>query len=101
MGRSHDDFADRNTRILAIGKGTTRGATRVASMLSLPFPVLADPSGASYSQFGYARSFFVIQQSGTVLIDSAGVVRHVHRATNPGAALDMHALTTAVKAIAG
>jgi peroxiredoxin len=101
LGRSHQDLGDRHTRILAIGKGTTRGASRVASMLTLPFPVLADPSGASYTRFGFARSFFVIQQSGTVLIDAVGAVRYIHRATNPSKALDMASLTVAVKSLGG
>jgi peroxiredoxin len=99
LGRSTDDLAARDTRVLAIGKGTTRGATRVASMLKVPFPVLADPSGDAYARFGFAKSLLVIQQSGTVLIDRAGIVRYLHRATNPGDALDMYELTEAIKAL--
>jgi peroxiredoxin len=97
LGRAHDDLAARGTRVLAIGKGTTRSAARVASMLKLPFPLLADPSGDAYARFGFGKSLLVIQQSGTVLIDRDGLVRYVRRGANPGDALDMYELTEAVK----
>ncbi|MFN8075880.1 MAG: redoxin domain-containing protein [Kineosporiaceae bacterium] len=64
-------------------------------------PVVTGVGRSVHEWAGFARKALgTMQQSGTVLLDGAGVVRHVHAATMPVAALDRRGLEQAVAALA-
>jgi peroxiredoxin len=83
LGRLNDQIAASGTSTLVIGPRGQTAAALAAKQLEAPFPVLADPVREAYRAYGFAKSLWVIQQSGWVLLDGDGVVRHVHRSTNP------------------
>lgn len=59
--------------------------------------VVTGVGGSVHEWAGFARKALgAMQQSGTVLLDGAGVVRHVHAATLPLAALDRRSLERAL-----
>lgn len=88
LGRVDDDLQSWDTTVLVIGGGSQEEAARLARTLKLPFPVLADAGRGIYQRYGLDKVLFVIQRSATVLVDKQGIVRYIHRATNPNAALD-------------
>src|SRR5438552_18971340 len=83
LGRHYPQFQAQNTTVLAIGSGTVTRAQTMAKNTRLPFPVLADPDRQVYAHFGLFKKMLLIQQSGTLLIDKQGVIRHITRITNP------------------
>jgi len=90
-------LAERDARVLVIGGGTALAARLAARFLRLPFPVLHDPERAVYRAYGFERKLGVFQQSGTVLVDREGVVRHRTAGLNPSGALDGGLLLTALE----
>lgn len=80
-----------------IGGGSREDAARLARLLDLPFPVLADTDRQVYQRYGLDKVLLFIQRSATVLVDKEGTVRYIHRATNPNASLEMNELLNAVK----
>ncbi len=83
MGRLNDQIAASGTSTLVIGPRGQTAAALAAKKLEAPFPVLADPAREAYRAYGFAKSLWVIQQSGWVLLDGDGIIRYVHRSTNP------------------
>ena len=71
----------------------------VAGMLKLPFPLLYDAQAEIFKRFGFEKRMYVVQQSGTVVIDRAGRVASVRRSANPGASLDVDELMREVAAV--
>ena len=86
--------------IYAIAPGGPRMAKSVAASLKLPYPLLYDPKAEVFARFGFEKRLFVIQQSGTVLVDRSGVVRYVRRTANPLASLDLTELREQLTALA-
>ncbi|MFF0547018.1 peroxiredoxin family protein [Nocardia thailandica] len=67
---------------------------------ALPFTVLTGDDGAAHASIGLRRTMFgSMQQSGTVLVDAAGVVRYVRTATLPTGGYDRRETTEAVAAL--
>ena len=83
LGRLARDFQSANTEVLVILGDTLDRARQYASALKLPFPVLADPDRQVYERFGLDKAFIVIQRTASVVVDQAGVIRYLRRATNP------------------
>ena len=83
--------------MLVIGGGSQEEAARLARMLKLSVPVLADADRGVYQRYGLDKVLFVIQRSATVLVDKQGIVRYIQRATNPNASLDMAELLREVE----
>ena len=69
--------------MLVIGPRGQSAAALAAKQFGSPFPVLADPTRGTYRLYGFTKSLWVIQKSGSVLVDRDGVVQYVHRSTNP------------------
>lgn len=99
MGRRHERLLEQNTTVLVIGGGEVADAVKVAERYKLPFPVLADRDRSVYRDYGFNKQLWVIQQSGTVLVDQDGVIRYLKQATNPYEALDREELMAAVAAL--
>ena len=82
---------------MVIGTGGRAMATAVARMLRLSVPLLADPDREAFLSFGFDRAFAVIQKSGTVLVDSRGVIRYSLSARNPIETFDLAGLMREVE----
>lgn len=66
----------------------------------IPFPVLTGPTGSPHESVGLTRRLFgSMQQSGTVLVDGQGIVRHAHGATMPTGSYDKKGITAAIDAM--
>ncbi len=59
--------------------------------------MLADPGRQAYRAYGFTKSLWVIQQSGWILLDKEGIVRHAHRSTNPQNSFDEAEVLKAVR----
>lgn len=84
----------------AIAPGGPRMAKTVAAALKLPFPLLYDPKAEVFKRFGFEKRMYVIQQSGTVLVDREGAIRYATRSANPGVSLALPELLRRVAALA-
>jgi peroxiredoxin len=92
LGRLSHEIEQTGTKVLVIGPRGQGAAALAAQKMGVPFPVLADPGRHTYRKYDLTKAFWVIQKSGTFVIDRDGVVRYVHRATNPQKSLDKKAL---------
>ena len=88
MGRLNDQIAGYGTATLVIGPRGQTAAKLAAEKMEAPFPVLADPGRQAYRAYGFTKSLWVIQQSGSILLDKEGIVRYVRRSTNPQNSFD-------------
>ncbi len=102
LGQAATRIHERDAEVLVLGPGGAERARWLARLVRAPFPVAADPGREVFRAYGYARRVVsMIQQSGTVVVDRAGVVRLVRRATNPLGALDLPELERALDRLKG
>ena len=96
--RRHDEFAAAGVQVMvAVPEGRSEAAKWQAKRLP-PFPVVTGRRGTAHEAIGLARKVFgTLQQSGSVLIDQAGVVRHAHAATMPTNSYDKKDIDSAIK----
>jgi peroxiredoxin len=97
----HDELVSLDVRVLVIGGGGRTRTSLAARMLNVPFPILADPHRHVYRAYGFERIIYLIQRSGTVVIDRAGIVRHVRGGANPYGALDPEELRSVIRGLSG
>lgn len=83
LGRLYKEFRSAGADVLVILGDSLDHARRYAEALKLPFPVLADPERAVYRQFNLEKALVVIQRTASVIVDQAGTIRYIRRATNP------------------
>jgi peroxiredoxin len=87
--------------VVAVPEGPDEAAAAHAA-LKLPYPVVTGRSGTAHEAFGLtARMFGSMQQSGSVLLDGDGRIRHAHSATVPVGAYDRAGLGAALQAMPG
>ncbi len=96
-----DDFAASDTDVLIIGGGGRALAGITARLVRVPFPILIDRDRQVYRAYGFERVIYLIQRSGTVLIDRAGIVRYVRGSANPQGALDPDELRERIRSLGG
>ncbi|MGK3201243.1 peroxiredoxin family protein [Amycolatopsis sp. MEPSY49] len=66
----------------------------------IPFPVLTGRRDSPHEMIGLSRKVFgSMQQSGSVLIDADGVIRHAHGATLPTNSYDKKGIIAAIAAL--
>ncbi len=100
LGQAARRLHEKGLEILVFGPGGREKARRHARLIRAPYPVLADPAREVFRAYGYTRRIVsTIQQSGTVLVDRAGLVRYQRRATNPLGALSLPELEAAVEVL--
>lgn len=99
MGRLNPQIEAKGAKVLVIGPRGGSAAALAARKMGAPYPVLADPSRQAYRAYGFTKSLWIIQQSGTVLVDRDGVVRYLHRSTNPQKSLDAPTLLQHLEAL--
>jgi len=83
LGRLYPDFQAAGAEVLAILGDSVERAKRYGAALNAPFPILADPAHAVYQLFGLDKALLIIQRTAAVLVDRAGRIRDLKRATNP------------------
>ncbi|MBO2452017.1 redoxin domain-containing protein [Actinomadura barringtoniae] len=84
-------------RVLIAVPADRQEAARWKAKRRVPFTVLV---GRPHDEVGLARKVFgSMQQSGSILIDAQGIVRHAHGATMPTAGYDKKGITAAVQAL--
>lgn len=66
----------------------------------IPFPVMVGSAGTPHEPVALTRKVIgSIQQSGTILVDPEGIIRHAHGATLPVNGYDKKGIVTAVRSI--
>ncbi|GAA4630908.1 peroxiredoxin family protein [Actinoallomurus vinaceus] len=98
--RRRDELAADNVQVLvAVPEGRQEAAAWKAKR-RVPFPVLVGRRSTPHEMIGLSRKVFgSLQQSGSVLIDSQGIVRHAHGATMPTGGYDKKGITAAVQSL--
>jgi len=83
LGRLVGDLAQRGFRVLVIGGSDTPAAREAVEAFRGTLDIFFDPSRTVYRSFGFTRIIGILQKSGTVVVDSNGKVRYLHRTSNP------------------
>ncbi|WP_027343118.1 peroxiredoxin family protein [Hamadaea tsunoensis] len=93
LSRHIGEYAALGARIVVVVPEGPATARAWAARQKLPFPVVTGAQGSPHEEVGLLRTVFgAVQQSGTVLVDPNGVVRHVKAATLPTAGYDRAAV---------
>lgn len=91
------DFDAENIRVVVVVPEEPGAASAWKTKRAIPFPVL---TGGAHESVGLTRKFFgSMQQSGTVLVDGDGTVRHAHGATMPINSYDKKGIAAAIHAL--
>jgi peroxiredoxin len=86
--------------LVAVSEGRAEAAAWQAKR-ELPFRVVTGKRGTPHEAVGLMRKVFgAMQQSGSLLIDRDGVIRHAHAATMPTNSYDRKGITRAVNDLA-
>ncbi|MEV5828806.1 redoxin domain-containing protein [Spirillospora sp. NPDC052242] len=100
LARRRDAFAASDVRILVAVPADREEAAAWKDARGVPFPVVVGRQGTPHASIGLTRKVFgSMQQSGWVLIDSGGIVRHARAATMPTGGYDAKAVTAAVESL--
>ncbi|TDD11529.1 redoxin domain-containing protein [Nonomuraea deserti] len=98
--RRRDEFAAGDVQVLVAVPEDRRAAAAWKARRRVPFPVLVGRHASPHQVMGLSRRVFgSLQQSGSILIDAQGVVRHAHGATMPTGAYQGKEITAAVQAL--
>lgn len=97
---SREAFAAADVRVLiAVPEGRERAAAW-QERRRIPYPVLTAREGTPHELIGLGRKAFgSMQQSGSLLVDVQGVVRHAHAATMPTGGYDKQGITAAIASL--
>ncbi|MET8910952.1 peroxiredoxin family protein [Micromonospora sp. NPDC004551] len=100
LARHVDEYAALGARIVVVVPEGPTTARAWAARQGLPFPVVTGAHGSPHEAFGLMRTVFgAVQQSGTVLVDPAGLVRHIKAATIPTASYEHAAVLRTLTAL--
>jgi peroxiredoxin len=89
----YQEFRQRATEVIVVGPGQPQEAAHYRDRLALPFPVVADPVGATARRFGVDRWLFkLVHQTGLIVVDAAGQMRYTRVQNTPAGVLDLDAL---------
>ena len=95
-----EELAVANVHVLLAVPEDRDRATRWKAKQQIPFTVVTGRGAAPHAAFGLRKKIFgSMRQSGSILIDSRGIVRHAHGATMPTSALDRKAITAALASL--
>lgn len=94
------DFTAHNVKVLVAVPEGRADASTWQSNKSVPFLVVTGRHGTPHETVGLTKKVFgAMQQSGSILIDRDGVVRHAHGATMPVSSYDKKGVMTAIDAL--
>ncbi|QLY27995.1 peroxiredoxin family protein [Nocardia huaxiensis] len=97
-----DALAADNIRVVIAVPEDRETASNWKAKRDIPFPVVVGRSARPHESIGLTRKVFgAMQQSGTVLVDAEGIVRHVQGSTLPTNGYDRKALTAAIDSMRG
>jgi peroxiredoxin len=100
LARHAEEYAALGARILVVVPEGLPTASAWAATQRLPFPVVTGADGSAHEAVGLLRAVFgAVQQSGTVLIDRAGLIRYTKAATIPTAGYDRAAVLRTLTAL--
>ncbi|MEV0403374.1 peroxiredoxin family protein [Actinoallomurus sp. NPDC050550] len=98
--RRRDEFAADDVQVLVALPADRREAAAWKDKRQVPFPVLVGRRGTPHEMIGLSRKVFgSMQQSGSILVDSQGIVRHAHGATMPTSGYDKKGITAAIQGL--
>jgi peroxiredoxin len=98
--RSTELAANQVQVLIAVPEGRQEAAAWEARR-RLPFPVVTGRHGSPHEAIGLTKKVFgALQQSGSILIDRDGVVRHAHGATMPVNSYDKKGIAQAIAELA-
>jgi peroxiredoxin len=90
-------LAAADVRVLIVVPEGRREAAAWQARRELPFPVVTGRHGSPHESVGLLRKVFdAMQQSGSLLVDRHGIVRHAHAATLPTGSYDRKGITAAI-----
>ncbi|GAA0255411.1 peroxiredoxin family protein [Saccharothrix mutabilis subsp. mutabilis] len=96
---SGDRFTAAGVRVLIAVPEDRETAAAWKARRGIPYPVVT-AAGTPHALVGLSRKVFgSMQQSGTVLVDARGVVRHAHGATLPTSSYDRQGIAAAVESL--
>ena len=82
LGKLYDQFKASGAEVIVILGNSLERAQQYAKLLSLPFPVLADPERRVYQQYELEKQFF-LQRTASIVVDRNSIVRYSKRTTLP------------------
>lgn len=95
-----DEFAADNVVVLLAVPEDREKAARWKAKRRIPFPVLTGRRESPHEMVGLGMKVFgAIRQSGSILVDSRGIVRHAHGATMPTDSYDKAGIAAALAAL--
>ncbi|WP_280463210.1 peroxiredoxin family protein [Nocardia carnea] len=95
-----DRFDDSNIHVAVVVPEGRGPGLEWKTGRGIPFPVLSGAAAGPHESIGLTRKVFgSIQQSGTVLVDVDGIVRHAHGATLPLNSYDTKGLAAAIDSL--
>ncbi len=101
VDRGDELAADDVLVLLAVPEERERAAAWKAKH-RIPFPVLTGRRESPHEMIGLGRKVFgSLQQSGSILVDRQGVIRHAHGATMPTSSYDKSGITAAIASLRG
>lgn len=95
-----DELAADDVRVLVAVPEDREKAAAWKAKHRIPFPVLTGRRESPHEMIGLGRRVFgSMQQSGSILIDRQGTVRHAHGATMPTNSYDKEGITAAIASL--
>jgi peroxiredoxin len=95
-----DELAADNVRVLVAVPEDRETAATWKAKHQIPFPVLTGRGEGPHEMIGLGKKVFgSMQQSGSILIDTHGIIRHAHGATLPTSSYDKKGVTAAIAAL--
>ncbi|MEU7898445.1 peroxiredoxin family protein [Nonomuraea sp. NPDC049152] len=96
--RRRNEFAVDDVQVLVAVPEDRQEAAAWKAKRRVPFPVLVGRRGTPHEMIGLSRKVFgSLQQSGSILIDSHGIIRHAHGATMPTSGYDKKGIAAAIQ----
>ncbi len=87
--------------LVAVPEGRAEAATWQRKQ-RVPYRVVTGRRGTPHEAVGLSRKVFgALQQSGSILVDPAGTIRHAHGATMPTSSYDRKGITAAIGELRG
>jgi peroxiredoxin len=97
---SGDQLAADNVRVLLAVPEDRETAAAWKAKHHIPSPVLTGRRESPHEMIGLSKKVFgSMQQSGSVLIDRQGIIRHAHGATIPTSSYDKKGITAAIASL--
>lgn len=98
--RRRDELAAGKVQVLIAVPDDRQAAAAWRAKRQIPFPVLVGRHATPHEMIGLSKKVFgSMQQSGSILVDAQGIVRHAHGATMPTGGYQWKAIAAAVQTL--